>query len=73
MTATKRVAEKGGMGIWYGVPVIPNVLVDQILTAKQKDLDADTSVLESQIEQKVYKLYELREDEIKIVEKNNKE
>jgi len=61
------------MGIWYGVPVIPNVLVDQILTAKQKDLDADTSVLESQIDQKVYKLYELREDEIKIVEKNNKE
>ena len=73
MTVTKRVAEKGGMGIWYGVPVIPNVLVDQILTAKQKDLDADTSVLESQIDQKVYKLYELREDEIKIVEKNNKE
>ena len=73
MTVTKRVAEKGGMGIWYGVPVIPNVLVDQILTAKQKDLDADTSVIESQIDQKVYKLCELREDEIKIVEKNNKE
>ena len=72
MTATKRVAEKGGMGIWYGVPVIPNVLVDQILTAKQKDPDADTSALERQIDQMVYKLYDLTNEEIDIIEGNKK-
>lgn len=43
-------------------------LVDQILTAKQKDPNADTSVLERQIDQMVYKLYDLTPDEIAIVE-----
>ena len=47
-------------------PVI--VLVDQILTAKQKDPDVDTSALERQIDQMVYKLYDLTPEEIEIVE-----
>jgi len=42
-------------------------LVDRILATKQKDPDADTSVLERQIDQMVYKLYGLTEEEIKIV------
>jgi len=53
-------------------------LVDQILTAKQQPpsspfikgelKDADTSALEREIDEMVYKLYGLTEDEIKIVE-----
>lgn len=43
-------------------------LVDQILTSKQKDPRVDTSALEKQIDQLVYKLYGLTEEEIKIVE-----
>lgn len=44
------------------------LFVDKILTAKQKVPDADTSALERQIDQMVYKLYGLTEEEIKIVE-----
>ena len=44
-------------------------LVDQILTAKQKDPNADTLTLEKQIDQMVYKLYGLTEEEIAIVER----
>ncbi len=44
------------------------ILVDQILAAKQKDPNAKTSALERQIDQMVYNLYGLTEDEIKIVE-----
>ena len=40
----------------------------QILAAKQKDPDADTSGLEWQIDQMVYKLYDLTPEEIAIVE-----
>lgn len=47
-------------------PVID--LVDQILAAKQKDPNADTAVLERQIDQMVYKLYGLTPEEIEIVE-----
>ena len=43
-------------------------LVDQILTAKQKDPNADTSALESQIDKMVYELYDLTPEEIAIVE-----
>ena len=43
-------------------------LITQILAAKQKDPNADTSALEGQIDQMVYNLYGLTEDEIKIVE-----
>lgn len=47
-------------------------LVDQILSAKQKDPDADTSALERQIDQMVYKLYDLTPEEIAIVEGEKK-
>jgi hypothetical protein len=44
------------------------IIVDQILTKKSKDNATDTSDLESQIDQLVYQLYNLTEEEIKIVE-----
>jgi adenine-specific DNA-methyltransferase len=44
------------------------VLVDKILSAKIKDPKCDTSPLEKQIDTLVYKLYELTEEEIKIIE-----
>ncbi|MBA2526100.1 MAG: Eco57I restriction-modification methylase domain-containing protein [Pyrinomonadaceae bacterium] len=43
-------------------------LVDRILAAKQRDAEADTSALEGEIDRLVYKLYELTDDEIAIVE-----
>ena len=43
-------------------------LVDQILTAKQKNPDADTSAIERQIDKMVYALYGLTPEEIAIVE-----
>ena len=43
-------------------------LADQILTAKRTDSDADVSVLENEINQIVYLLYDLTADEIVIVE-----
>jgi hypothetical protein len=45
--------------------------VDKILAAKKKDSNADTSALESEIDQLVYKLYGLTDDEIAIVEGRN--
>jgi hypothetical protein len=42
-------------------------LVDKILTAKKKAPKADTSELESKIDQMVYKLYDLTPEEIEIV------
>lgn len=45
-------------------------LVDQILAAKAANPKADTSPLEKQIDELVYKLYELTEEEIKIIEGN---
>lgn len=47
-------------------------LVDKILTAKSKNPDADTSELETQIDQMVYKLYGLTDEEIKVIEKFKK-
>ena len=44
-------------------------IVDQILAAKQKTPNADMSALERQIDQMVYKLYDLTPDEIAIVER----
>ena len=41
--------------------------VDQILTAKHADPDADTSALEAEIDQLVYQLYELTPEEISMV------
>ena len=43
-------------------------LVDKILAAKEENVKADTSKLENQLNEMVYKLYELTEEEIKIVE-----
>ncbi|MGL4378258.1 MAG: TaqI-like C-terminal specificity domain-containing protein, partial [Microcoleaceae cyanobacterium] len=42
--------------------------VEQIITAKKSNPDADTIALEKEIDQLVYQLYELTEEEIKIVE-----
>ena len=47
-------------------PII--ALVDKILAAKKADSSADTKEWEKQIDQKVYELYGLTDDEIKIVE-----
>lgn len=43
-------------------------LVDGILSKKRKDTKADTTDLETQIDQMVYQLYELTEEEINIIE-----
>jgi hypothetical protein len=43
-------------------------LVSDILTAKQQNPSADTTALENQIDQLVYQLYDLTEEEIIIVE-----
>ncbi|EPN8822744.1 hypothetical protein ACT4JB_001788, partial [Campylobacter coli] len=42
--------------------------VDEILKAKEQDKNANTQELESKINSLVYKLYNLTEDEIKIIE-----
>lgn len=46
-------------------------LVDEILAIKKQDPSADTSALERETDQMVYKLYGLTEEEIKIVEGNS--
>lgn len=43
-------------------------IVDQILAIKKSNPSANTTVLESQIDQLVYKLYNLTDEEIKIIE-----
>ena len=43
-------------------------LVDRILAAKKDDPAADTSALEREIDERVYRLYGLTKDEIRIVE-----
>ena len=48
-------------------------LVDQILTAKRADLDADVSALEAEIDRLVYSLYGLTRDEIAIIEEGRQE
>ena len=45
-------------------------LVDQILIAKEKNSHADTRLLEYQIDQLVYKLYDLTQEEINNIEKS---
>jgi hypothetical protein len=50
----------------YQQPIID--LVDKILEAKKENPEADTSHWESEIDQLVYKLYDLTDEEIKIVE-----
>ena len=48
------------------------LIVDQILTAKKANPQADTTELEREIDQLVYELYDLTEEEIAIVENNSK-
>lgn len=43
-------------------------LVDKILAAKKANPHADTPALEQEIDQIVYQLYELTEEEIRIIE-----
>jgi hypothetical protein len=43
-------------------------LIDKILTAKATDHKADTSVLERQIDNLVYRLYNLTYDEVKVID-----
>jgi hypothetical protein len=43
-------------------------LVNEIITTKKQNPSADTSLLENQIDQLVYQLYGLTEEEIKIIE-----
>ena len=43
-------------------------IVDHILEAKDYDIHADTTEMEADINELVYQLYELTEEEIKIVE-----
>ncbi|WP_051296293.1 Eco57I restriction-modification methylase domain-containing protein [Eisenibacter elegans] len=45
-----------------------NKLVDKIVFIKENDPIADTSILEEQIDELVYQLYDLTEEEIRIVE-----
>jgi hypothetical protein len=44
------------------------LIVDQILTLKQTNPSADTSLLEREIDLMVYELYGLSEEEIGVVE-----
>jgi hypothetical protein len=46
-------------------------LVDKILSLKKQNPEADTSALEAEIDELVYELYGLTEEEIKIVEGKN--
>ena len=45
-------------------------LVDQILTAKKANPQIDTTALEAEIDQMVYELYGLTDEEIAIVEES---
>ena len=45
-------------------------LVNQILSAKKANPQADTTALEAKIDQLVYKLYSLTDDEIRIIEES---
>jgi type II restriction/modification system DNA methylase subunit YeeA len=51
-------------------PIVQQIedLVDKILSAKKENKNADTSEWEREIDELVYKLYNLNEDEIKIIE-----
>ena len=47
-------------------------LVDRTLKAKRSDEAADTAALEREIDERVYRLYGLTAEEIKIVEESSK-
>ena len=56
----------------YEISILKNIelLLDKILTIKMQNLDGNTINLERQIDHLVYKLYELTEEEIEIVEQS---
>jgi hypothetical protein len=54
------------------IEIILNGKVDQILTLKQSNASADTSLLEREIDLMVYELYGLSEEEIGVVEGGEK-
>lgn len=61
----------------FSIPNVSNqitnsleLIVKQILEDKEQNPAADTTNLETQIDQLVYQLYELTEEEIKIIEGN---
>jgi len=60
------------MNISESQNLIFNNLVDQIISQKKQNKDADTKNLESQIDQLVYKLYDLTPEEIEIVQNAGK-
>jgi hypothetical protein len=43
-------------------------MVDRVLTAKQRDANADVGALQREIDRLVYALYDLTTEEIQIVE-----
>lgn len=45
-----------------------NKLVDKVINAKKQDIDMDITLLQSQIDQLVYKLYGLTSEEIQLIE-----
>ncbi len=61
------------------IPLIPNIegqtpiikLVDRVLAAKRENPQADTTTLEWEIDQMVYELYGLTDEEIAVVEGKN--
>ena len=56
----------------FGASYALVALVDRILKAKRADGAADTAALEREIDERVYRLYGLTAEEIKIVEEAGK-
>ena len=50
------------------VQIVLENIVNKIITAKKGDRHADTSGLEKECDQLVYKLYQLTYDEVKIID-----
>jgi ABC-type phosphate/phosphonate transport system substrate-binding protein len=46
--------------------------IDEILSSKAANPEADTKILESEIDQLVYQLYDLTEEEIKIIKETTR-
>ncbi len=69
ITCTKQYFENLPIKILDTHSQLPFItLVDKILTAKKENPKADTSAWEKEIDELVYALYGLTEEEIKIVE-----
>jgi len=55
---------------WQNEPLVKQIesLVDKIISIKKQNPQEDTSAYEREIDQLVYKLYELTDEEIRLVE-----